>query len=74
MEVAGSSQFQVPRRSPSADCCTCRWCWVGKLKGQQYTTYCKSVRNKLGRPSTSPAPITKDTPTVAKCQYCHTAR
>ena len=53
-----------------SDCCTCRWCWVGRLKGQQYTSYCKSVRNKRGRPRTNPAPT--DTPTVAKCQYCHT--
>ena len=45
---------------------------MGKLKGQQYTTYCKSVRNKRGRPRTNPAPT--DTPTVAKCQYCHTVR
>ena len=48
------SQFQVPRRTRASDCCTCRWCWVGRLKGQQFTTYCKSVRNQRGRPRTSP--------------------
>ena len=68
------SLFQVPRRTRASDCCTCRWCWVGKLKAQQYTNYCKSVMNKRGRPRTNPAPSTEDTPTVAKCQYCHTVR
>ena len=58
------SQFHVPRRTRASDCCTCRWCWVGKLKGQQYTTYCKSVRNKRGRPRTNPAPT--DTPGLVK--------
>ena len=42
------SQFRVPRRTRASHCCTCRWCWAGKLKGQQYTTDCKSVRNKRG--------------------------
>ena len=55
------SQFRVPRRTRASECCTCRWWWVGRLKGQQYTIYCKSVRNKRGRPRTSPAPT--DTPT-----------
>ena len=68
------SQFQVPRRTRASDCCTCRWCWVGKLKAQQYTTYCKSVRTKQGRPRTNPAPSTEDTPTVAKCPYCHSIK
>ena len=68
------SQFQVPRRTRASDCCTCRWCWVGKLKAQQYTTYCKSVMNKRGRPRTNPAPSTEDTPTVAKCPYCHSIK
>ena len=58
------SQFRVPRRTRASDCRTCRWCWVGKLKGQQYTTYCKSVRNKSGRPRTNPAPT--DTPGLVK--------
>ena len=67
------SQFQVPRRTRASDCCTCRWCWVGKLKAQQYTNYCKSVMNKRGRPPTRAAPSTQDT-TVAKCQYCHSIK
>ena len=48
------SQFQVPRRTRASICCECRWCWVGRLKGQQFTSYCKSVRNKRGRHRTNP--------------------
>ena len=50
--------------------CDCIYCNVGRLNGQQYKNWYKSIRNRPGRPPLLPSPMDTSPEVIKHCSKC----